>query len=112
MFVLYGDLSLLKRTSRYGRNTWPLPHSLWSSDTSSSIGARTRVSYVVLFRSQNALVFSSSRRSKNSSASAFQPANAMSCLLPLLCGNDRHDVHLDQRPRVEQLADPDCRAGR
>src|SRR5262252_1384059 len=107
MFVLYGDLSLLNRTSRYGRKTCPFPHSFWSSETSSSIGARTSVSYVDLFRSQNAFVFSSSSRSKNSSASAFHPVKVMSLPLSVSAisrGNDGHDVHLDERPRVQELA--------
>src|SRR3990170_137625 len=77
IFVLYGDLSLLNRTSRYGRKILPSPHLGASSWRSSSIGARTRVSYVPLFRCQNALLFSSSSPSKNSSASAFQPRNAI-----------------------------------
>ncbi len=44
MEVLYGDLSLLNRTSRYGRKILPSPHSGSSSIRSASIGARTSVS--------------------------------------------------------------------
>src|SRR5438105_12201837 len=78
MFVLYGVLSLLKRTSRYGRNTFtPGPNSALSSARSSSIGARTADRYVSLFASQYALELSSSSPSKNASASSVQPRNAM-----------------------------------
>jgi hypothetical protein len=41
MAVLYGDLSLLKRTSRYGRKTRPSPYWGASSASSASIGPRT-----------------------------------------------------------------------
>ena len=44
MFVLYGDLSALKRMSRYGRKIRPSPNSGASSSISSSMGARTMVS--------------------------------------------------------------------
>ena len=63
MFVLYGDLSALKRTSRYGRKMRPSPHSGASSASSSSIGARTMVSYVSLCRCQYALELSASSAS-------------------------------------------------
>jgi len=39
--VLYGDLSALKRTSRFGRKILPGPNSGSSSASSSTIGART-----------------------------------------------------------------------
>src|SRR5690242_4208394 len=77
MFVLYGDLSALNRTSRYGRKILPSPNSGSSSATSSSIGARTSCSYCSLWASQYVLVFSASSPSKNSSASTFQPLNAI-----------------------------------
>ncbi len=39
--VLYGDLSALNRTSRFGRKIFPVPNSGSSSASSSAIGART-----------------------------------------------------------------------
>src|SRR3954454_322975 len=77
MFVLYGVLSLLKRTSRYGRNTFVGPNSADSSPTSSSIGPFTSDRYRSLFASQYAFELSSSSPSKNANASSVQPRNAM-----------------------------------
>ena len=44
MLVLYGDLSALNRTSRYGRKILPAPNSGSSSSISAAIGAYTRSS--------------------------------------------------------------------
>jgi hypothetical protein len=41
MLVLYGDLSLLNLTSRYGRKIFASPNSGASSSRSSVIGPRT-----------------------------------------------------------------------
>ena len=60
MRVLYGDLSALKRTSRFGRNTFAGPNSGSSSASSSSIGARTSSSNSRLWASQYVLELSAS----------------------------------------------------
>src|SRR5437763_16831666 len=82
MFVLYGDLSLLNRTSRYGRKILPSPQSGSSSASSSSIGLRTRFSNTSLLRCQYAFELSSSSPSKNSSASTGHQRNAIAASSP------------------------------
>ncbi len=58
MAVLYGVLSALNRTSRYGRKIFPGPNSSASSASSSAIGAYTADSYTALCAVQYALELS------------------------------------------------------
>ncbi len=62
-WVLYGDLSFAKRTSRCGRKTLASPNSAPSSAHSAIIGARTHASYVARCSVKKARVFSTSRSS-------------------------------------------------
>ena len=55
---LYGRLSLLKRTSRWGRNTVGRPNSALRSSSSATIGARTASSYTARWSPQYARLLS------------------------------------------------------
>src|SRR5487761_1613892 len=75
MCVLYGDLSVLKRTSRLGRNTLASPNSGANSAGIAFIAESTTVSYTSLRAVQYALELPPSRPSQNSRASAGRPRN-------------------------------------
>ncbi len=73
--VLYGVLSLLKRTSRYGRNILPGPNSSSSASSRATIGSRTSASQTALWVAQNSLLLSASSPTYSSRARSENPWN-------------------------------------